>query len=213
MQREIKIQYTDPNKEVHFVGRNGEFNQHGINLFLLADGVCLIEALRKNGQTARCLQSIPHADIPALIAGLQQLYDQHAPAPTPVPEPEQPEVDGSKPKIVLEVGKQYVNRIGEIVTIESMLHESKPKFPYFGRVDGEKHCRYYSITGQWIVDPGGALDLLVEHMPYTEKVPHNEDLPHTEPKVLMLEVVKKYRTRSGDVAIVTAEDDNADYPS
>jgi len=169
-----------PGYSPEFLGRNGGGKMIGILISHAIGNMARLWPIRKNGVEGRAMLSIPVQEIPALIEALQAFHDQHAPAPTPVPDTPEPVVDGSK-VLILEVGRKYWDRNKEIVTIESMLRESKSKFPYFGRVEGEKMCRCYTATGQWGIDPGSGWDLVAEYTPDTEIVPHNEYLPHTEP--------------------------------
>jgi len=85
--------------------------------FLDIGEVLSIKPLDKAGKVIDFEIEVPLSNIPALIQSLQQ-YAEHAPAPTPVPEPEHSEVDGSNTEIVLELGKKYLTRNGQIAHVE-----------------------------------------------------------------------------------------------
>jgi len=108
----------------------------------------------------------------------KQIEEQCFPdyAPTPVPDTPEPVVDGSK-ELILEVGKKYVTRDGQVGYCESKTGGGL-KWPFDVRFPGEDF-RCYTQNGIWLTaEEPTPFDIVAE---YTEKVPHNEYLPHTEP--------------------------------
>ena len=195
-----------------FLGRNGAFNQHGINIFYSeTQKIVLIEPVRQNGKIARCSMDIPAENIPDVIAAMQSIYDAARTQETPAtPQPENPiqEADGSK-GLGLKVGSIYRTRDGKKVVLYD--YQAAFNFPYLGYIDGlgGRQCECWAKDGSWHIGIND-LDIVAKWDDKPEKVPQIENLTPPAP---IFRIGQQCVTRDGRIATLNLHDPkNPNYP-
>lgn len=202
-----QIQYTQPGTCL-FLGRNGAFNQHGIEIvhfFSFVDDAHTVRLapIRKNGEIGRASLDVPVKDLPAVIAALQDIAALHAHEQTPTPQPAEPEVDGSK-QILIEDGKEYVTNGGKKVVMSNYTDDCPLCWTAYS---GKSIQGYYTKTGLFgrsTYEQAHENDIAGEYLCETEKVSEINEI--TEPVKLQLRVGANYRAQNGYVYHITRKD-------